>query len=70
MKRTIEYAQQHNLVYTVQERFIELEVDEHKIAELLSGLAKAKVEYTQISIDKPTLEMYFLQVAKQAKERK
>lgn len=70
MKRTIEYAQQHNLVFAVQERFIEIEIDEHKIAELLSGLAKAKVEYTQISIDKPTLEMYFLQVAKEAKERK
>ena len=70
MKRTIEYVQQHNLAHTVQERFIEIEVDEHKIAELLSGLAKAKVEYTQISIDKPTLEMYFLQVAKEAEERK
>lgn len=70
MKRTIEYAQQHNLVFAVQERFIEIEVDEHKIAEFLSGLAHAKVEYTQISIDKPTLEMYFLQVVKEAKERK
>jgi ABC-2 type transport system ATP-binding protein len=62
LKRTIEYATTHTLPHEVDGRAIKLAVDEHKIAELLSGLAAIGVKYTQIAIEKPTLEDYFLKL--------
>lgn len=64
MKRTVAYAMENNLEYKVEDRHIEIKIDEHKIAELLSGLADKNVSYTQISIEKPTLEDYFLTLVK------
>lgn len=69
LKRTIEYAKKHDLAHEVEARSISLSVDEHKIAQLLAGLAQAGVEYSQISIEKPTLEAYFLQLSKESKSR-
>lgn len=65
LKRTIDYAQKHQLPYTVYGRYIEIEVNERGIAQFLSGLAEMGVYYTQIWIDRPTLETYFLQIAAQ-----
>ncbi len=42
-----------------------IELDEHAIAQFLADLAKQGIIYSHISIDKPTLEDYFLSVAKQ-----
>jgi ABC-2 type transport system ATP-binding protein len=67
LKRTIEYAQQNEFPYKLYERSIEIEIDEQYIAELLSALASKNVTYSQISIDKPTLEDYFLTVLKREK---
>lgn len=64
LKRTIEYAQQQNLPYKLYERTVEIEIDEHKIADLLIALAQSGVTYSQISIDKPTLEDYFMSISK------
>ncbi len=64
LKRTIDYATQNNLTYKVEERSIEIEIDEHKIAQLLASLAQTGVSYSQISIEKPTLEDYFLTLVK------
>lgn len=43
---------------------VSVEIDEHEIAHLLSNLARLEVNYLQISIDKPTLEDYFLSIAR------
>jgi ABC-2 type transport system ATP-binding protein len=67
MKRTVEFVQQKGFYYEVVEREIEIEIDEHKIAELLSGLAQLGVSYSQISINKPTLEDYFMNLVKRAR---
>ena len=67
MKRTIEYAKKHKLAHTIENRVMNISLDEQHIAELLSGLAKVGVEYTQISINKPSLETYFLYLAKQGR---
>ena len=67
LKRTIAYVLENNLEYKVTDRFIEIKIDEHKISEFLSGLANKNVIYTQISIEKPTLEDYFLALVKSAK---
>jgi ABC-2 type transport system ATP-binding protein len=59
-KRTITYAKRKKLPVTVSGRYITVEVSEQNVAGLLTDLAGLGVEYTEISIDKPTLEDYFL----------
>lgn len=41
-----------------------IELDEHAIAQFLAQLGERKIMYSHISIDKPTLEDYFLSIAK------
>ena len=53
--------------HTLHNHDITVELDEHAIAQFLADIAERKVIYTQISIDKPTLEDYFLSVARQAR---
>jgi ABC-2 type transport system ATP-binding protein len=43
---------------------VTIELDEHEIAQFLAGLGDQKIFYSQISIDKPSLEDYFLSIAK------
>ena len=42
---------------------IVIAIDEQEIAGFLNQLASENIHYTQISIDKPTLEDYFLQMS-------
>jgi len=58
-------AQEQKLYYKITEHFIEIHIDERDVAQLLSKLAQKEVAYSQISIDKPTLQDYFLHIAKQ-----
>lgn len=44
-------------------RLVTIELEEQQIARLLNELAKKGVEYSQISVLKPNLEDYFLQLA-------
>ncbi len=64
MKRTEKFAKEHGLVARIDGREIEIAIDEHQIATFLQQLAAAQIEYTQISIAKPTLEDYFLTQAR------
>lgn len=50
------------------EGVVEIEVDEPDISEFLSALAAAGVRYAEIAIRKPTLEDYFLHVARRRAE--
>lgn len=63
LKRTERFAQEKKLVSRIAGREIEIEIDEHHIATFLQQLAAENIEYTQISISKPTLEDYFLKYA-------
>ena len=63
MKRTEEYCNKNKLPFKLQHRTIIIDVKESKIAEFLRGLMDAGVIYDEISIEKPTLEDYFLQTA-------
>jgi len=65
MKRTVKVCKAKKLNYQVDDRLIEITVEEKKIANLLNSLAKEGVDYKQISILKPTLEDYFLQVSRE-----
>lgn len=60
----INFVHNQNLVCRQKDRWLEIEIDEHKIADFLTKLALAEIQYSEISIDKPTLEDYFLQIAK------
>ena len=59
----VRFLQEKSMTYSLDEPYIEIEVDEADIASLLTALAHAKIAYTHISIKKPTLEDYFLHIA-------
>jgi ABC-2 type transport system ATP-binding protein len=67
LEQLVNFARTKNLEYVVQEKHVDIMVDEHQIAELLESLASNKLRYSQISIDKPTLEDYFLTIARRNK---
>lgn len=54
-KRTIAYCEEHHLPVEAQERFV---------TTFLADLSQKGVEYTEISIDKPTLEDFFIAQAR------
>lgn len=69
LKRTVAIAERLGLAYKIEHRSIELELDELQIAHLLTELAQAKVFYTSINIQKPTLEDYFLYMIEEGKKK-
>lgn len=64
LKRTVEICQKQNFQYIVKKRAIEIKIEEKQIAFLLNTLAQRGIEYDQISIKKPGLEDFFLEVVK------
>ena len=65
LKRTIEICENTQKNYRLEGRNIVIDLKEHDIPEFLNSLMKKGVFYTEISIDKPTLEDYFLQTTQQ-----
>lgn len=63
LKRIGRFATERALPYTITGREVVIEVEEQKIAEFLGLLARENIHYTQISIDKPSLEDYFLSMS-------
>lgn len=63
IKRTIEICQNKKVNYKLEARNIVIDLKEKDIPVFLRELMDRGVVYDQISIDKPTLEDYFLQVA-------
>lgn len=64
-KRTLSFAQKAGFPSTAEGRYVTIEVDERDIAYLLAGLADLGVTYSQISVDKPTLEDYFIKMSRE-----
>lgn len=64
MKRTISVAQSQGFKHTIDHKTIELLMDEDKIPPFLHALSLAGVNYANIKIEEPSLEAYFLQIAK------
>jgi len=63
LKRTARFAREQGWQSKTTGREIIVELDEEAIAGFLASLATEGIEYTQISIDKPTLEDYFLSMS-------
>jgi ABC-2 type transport system ATP-binding protein len=57
-------AEAWSLAVTVEGQTVEVEIDEHHIAAFLEELARKAVRYTRISLFKPTLENYFIMLAR------
>ena len=58
------YLRGAQLFYAIQDTRITIEVDEQNIAQLLTELSKQQISYSHISIEKPSLEDYFLSIAR------
>ncbi|OGG34572.1 hypothetical protein A2363_04290 [Candidatus Gottesmanbacteria bacterium RIFOXYB1_FULL_47_11] len=63
-KRTMMFARKAGFSAAVEGRYVTISVDEQDIAYLLAGLADLEVDYREISIDKPTLEDYFVKMTR------
>lgn len=62
LKRTIEHCQTSNINHRLEGRFIVIDLKEKEIPGFLRTLMDKGVFYDEISIEKPTLEDYFLQI--------
>ncbi|OQY68273.1 hypothetical protein B6D29_00910 [Microgenomates bacterium UTCPR1] len=60
LKRTIEMCEKEKRKYRLSGRSIVIDVKEKELAEFLRNLMKRGIFYDRISIEKPTLEDYFL----------
>lgn len=63
MESLTSLLKQNSIPYQIEHLEISIAIDEQKIADLLALLAEHKIKYSQISIDKPSLEDYFLTLA-------
>lgn len=64
MEKALSYLQEMQVTYTIQAAELIIEVEEQAIAHLLAQLSGRNIAYSHIAIDKPTLEDYFLSIAK------
>lgn len=56
----VKFCNLKKLVYKIKGSYITIDIDEHKIATTLQELSDKNLEYSEISIEKPTLEDFFL----------
>lgn len=64
LKRIHKFAKAQKLKAVAEGREIVLEIGEQEIAQFLAKLANENISYSQISVDKPTLEDYFLEMSR------
>lgn len=64
MKRTEQIAKQTGLHYAIDHKSIEITLEESAIPSFLDSLSKASVVFTTIKIEEPSLEDFFLQMAR------
>jgi ABC-2 type transport system ATP-binding protein len=64
----LHYLSSRGLPCTAQGPDVEIEIDEHRVADLLATMAAAGVAYSRIALHKPTLEDYFLKLAGRGEE--
>ena len=64
LQQSIDLAKRQNLHYTIEDRAIEVSLEEKQIPHFLDSLSKMGVTYSTIKIFEPTLEDYFLKMAR------
>lgn len=61
-ENVIEYCERERITYKMQGKTISIDVPNDKISYFLQHLTRSGTSYSEISIEKPSLEDYFLQV--------
>jgi len=64
LKRTEALAKERGFTYTIDHRSIEISLDEKEISLFLNAIAKMDITYANIQIKEPSLDDYFLQIAR------
>lgn len=64
LEDALSYLREVQLVHAIDGKHLTVQLDEQTIAQVLAQFATRNVLYSHISIDKPTLEDYFLSIAK------
>lgn len=67
IKRTKAIAEGLGLIYSVEHKTVEIQIDEGTIPNFLHALSRAEVSYASIQIEEPSLEDFFLNIAKREK---
>lgn len=57
------FFEKHSFLYSIIQNKVTIEIEEQAVANLLNLLARESIMYSHISIDKPTLEDYFLKIS-------
>lgn len=63
-KRTLSFCENEKIHALAEGKYVNVELKEKEIASFLSKLGDLGVDYDEISIDKPTLEDFFLKIAR------
>jgi ABC-2 type transport system ATP-binding protein len=63
MKRMVALSEKQGVKYKIDNRVIELSLEEEEIPLLLNSMMQAGISYTSIQIKEPSLEAYFLKIA-------
>lgn len=66
VKRTIAIVEQLGLSYSLNHKVIEIKIDENQIPGFLHAISRADVCYAGIQIEEPSLDDFFLQIAKRS----
>lgn len=66
LDNALTYTKNEHLIHTREDNYLTIELDEQNIAPFLLQLSERKVVYSHISINKPTLEDYFLSIISDA----
>lgn len=61
-KRFVSLANIYHWQVEIEGRYVKIEAEEEEIADILTTIVEAAINYKEISIEKPTLEDYFLWV--------
>jgi ABC-2 type transport system ATP-binding protein len=64
MKKISAIVEEKKFSYKIDHRIIDIEIDEKEIPSFLNSLSRADVNYLNIKIEEPTLDDYFLQMAR------
>ena len=69
LKEAVEFLESKKISYKIKGRFVTVDAEEEKLAEFLDELKAQNIIYSEISIQKPTLEDYFLETVANNKEK-
>lgn len=64
LDKLVEITESRGWKIISKDRFITVEIKEEEISTLLNAFSKESIRYSEISIDKPTLEDFFITIAK------